>query len=194
VPPVSSSSPRYQALIQLLRTAEDLWNASRLFFARWSLSPSTFNVLNVLRDEAEGLSQSELSRLLIMHRSNVTGLVDRLETRALVRRLPNPEDRRAYRVVLTPAGIQLLDDIYPHYFAAAEQVWSDVPPERVEALLAELQNLALHAAVVGNNGATAPPLPVSRNAKRSWPRNASEPSVQRGEVDPALDGLRITDL
>ena len=88
--------PRYQALLQLLRTAEALWNASRNFFARWDLSPSQFNVLNLLYDQPEGCTQIDLSRSLIMHRSNVTGLVDRLETRGLVRRHDSAHDRRAY--------------------------------------------------------------------------------------------------
>ena len=74
----SASSLRYRALLQLLRTSDTVWNASRLFFARWDLGPSQFNVLNLLHGVA-GLSQTELSRELIMHRSNVTGLVDRLE-------------------------------------------------------------------------------------------------------------------
>src|SRR5919197_4265703 len=99
----SSPGPRYQALLQLLRTAEALWNASRLFFARWDLGPSQFNVLHLLYGQPEGCTQVELSRWLIMHRSNVTGLVDRLEARGLVRRRDNTNDRRAYRVVLTPA-------------------------------------------------------------------------------------------
>src|SRR5580704_3179201 len=99
--------PRYQALIELLRTAETLWNASRVFFARWDLSPSQFNVLNLLHDLPEGCTQIELSRQLIMHRSNVTGLVDRLEARGLLRRRESPGDRRAFNVVLTPAGQKL---------------------------------------------------------------------------------------
>src|SRR5439155_27087571 len=40
---VSLPGPRYRALLQLLRTAETLWNSSRLFFVRWELSPSQFN-------------------------------------------------------------------------------------------------------------------------------------------------------
>ena len=71
---VSSPGPRYRALLQLLRTAETLWNASRLFFVRWDLSPSQFNVLNLLYDQPDGCTQIGLSRSLIMHRSNVTGL------------------------------------------------------------------------------------------------------------------------
>ena len=99
-----SPGPRYRALLQLLRTTETLWNASRVFFERWRLSPSQFNVLNLLAGHPDGLSQTELSRQLIMHRSNVTGLIDRLEARRLVQRRDTTADRRAYRVVLSPPG------------------------------------------------------------------------------------------
>ena len=137
--------PRYQALIELLRTAESLWNASRVFFARWDLSPSQFNILNLLHDQADGCSQIELSRQLIMHRSNVTGLVDRLETRGLLQRRPNPTDRRAFNVVITAAGIKLLRQIQPHYFAAAETVWENMPVERSRQLVAELSAISAKA-------------------------------------------------
>ena len=134
----SSPGPRYSALIQLLRTAEELWNASRVFFARWDLSPSQFNLLNVLSDFPAGCTQSDLSRQLIMHRSNVTGLVDRLEERRLVTRKENATDRRAWLVVLTPAARKLLAEIYPHYYAAAEQVWGKIPAARADKLVSEL--------------------------------------------------------
>lgn len=129
---------RYQALIELLQTAEGIWNGSRLFFTRWDLSPSQFNIINLLHPLPQGMSQVELSRALIMHRSNVTGLVDRLEGRGLVRREEQPGDRRAYRVVLTAAGRRLVDEILPHYYLAAEEVWGDLPERRVAQLLEDL--------------------------------------------------------
>lgn len=184
-----TSAARYRALIQLLRTAEDLWNASRLFFARWDLSPSQFNVLNLLHSRPEGLSQSALSQQLIMHRSNATGLVDRLERRGLVRREDDAADRRAYRVVLTAEGNRLLEAIYPRYFAAADRVWADTPPSRVEALLDELTDLAANAAAVaGTEAALASvqePRTISRtSASRRTSRRASdfrsEAPVSRG--------------
>lgn len=137
--------PRYQALIQLLRTAETLWNSSRIFFGRWNLSPSQFNVLNLLHDCATGLTQSELSRQLIMHRSNVTGLIDRLEKRGLVHRADSATDRRAYRVALTPAGNALVREILPQYYAAAEQIWGRLPLRRTSQLVAELAQLSANA-------------------------------------------------
>ncbi len=137
--------PRYDALIQLLRTADTLWNASRALFARWDLSPSQFNILNLLAGQSEGVTQVDLSRHLVMHRSNVTGLIDRLERRGLVVRREHPEDRRAYRVTLTSAGQKLMREILPHYFQAAEAVWGRLPVKRAHQLVAELADVCANA-------------------------------------------------
>lgn len=142
----SVPGPRYLALLELLRTSEALWNASRVFFARWDLSPSQFNVLNLLSSLPEGCSQIELSRRLIMHRSNVTGLVDRLEARDLVRRKKSPNDRRAFAVLLTAAGKKLIRQILPRYYRAAEMVWSGIRANRADELVKTLQAISHSAA------------------------------------------------
>jgi MarR family 2-MHQ and catechol resistance regulon transcriptional repressor len=137
--------PRYRALLELLRTADTIWGASRLFFARWDLSPSQFNILNLLRLNPEGLSQTDLGRELIMHRSNVTGLVDRLEKRGLVRRAELEADRRAWRVLLTPAGDRLVSKILPSYHAGAVGLWDGVSEARVRAVVADLERVKANA-------------------------------------------------
>jgi DNA-binding MarR family transcriptional regulator len=146
---------RYQVLIQLLRTAETLWLSSRMLFARWNLSPSQFNVLNLLHGLPEGLSQIELSRALLMHRSNVTGLVDRLEARGLVQRQTVPDDRRSYRVTLTAAGLRLMQQILPLYYRAAEEVWGDVPDGQASRLGNTLDGLCANARRLANTLAKA---------------------------------------
>lgn len=134
----STPGPHHEALLQLLRTSESIWNASRFFFDQWDLSPSQFNILNVLRDYPDGTTQIELSRTLIMHRSNVTGMIDRLEQRRLVARRDNPDDRRAYRIVLTKDAHQLLGEVLPAYYAAAEAVFSGFSIKRSRELTDEL--------------------------------------------------------
>jgi DNA-binding MarR family transcriptional regulator len=136
---------RYRALIELLRTADTLWDASRVFFARWDLSPSQFNILNLLRLSPDGLSQSDLSRELLTHRSNVTGLIDRLEQRGLVTRNDAAGDRRAYSLALTPAGSALLRQILPGYFKNATAVWGGISDRRAEELAACLRQIASNA-------------------------------------------------
>jgi DNA-binding MarR family transcriptional regulator len=150
------ASAKYQALLQLLRTADTIWNASRIFFSKWDLTPSQFNVLNLLRANSRGLSQTELSRQLIMHRSNVTGLIDRLEQRALVERKDAAGDRRVYRVVLTRSGAALLDRIQPEYLAGAEQLWSKVTPKRITETIADLRAVSAAAAKIAATSAAEP--------------------------------------
>ena len=137
--------PSYRALMELLRTADTVWNASRVFFERWDLSPSQFNVLNLLHLNPGGLSQTDLSRQLIMHRSNLTGLVDRLEKRGLVARREVAADRRAYSVVLTAAGNRLLREIHPRYYEEAARVWHRLSARRAAELIADLQQVARNA-------------------------------------------------
>src|SRR5262245_2560767 len=158
-----SMESRYHALLQVLRTADRIWNSSRLFFERWDLSPSQFNVLNLLDNHAEGLSQSELSRQLIMHRSNVTGLVDRLEQRGLVQRNDLATDRRAYRVVLTKGGAALLEQILPHYYRRADEVWESMSTERVEQLTSDLKQLAANAERIGHQESELTHRPAMRD-------------------------------
>ena len=142
---VGDDHPGYRALMELLRTADTLWSASRVFFVQWDLSPSQFNVLNLLRFNPAGLSQTDLSRQLIMHRSNLTGLVDRLEERGLVARREVAADRRAYSVVLTAAGARLLRDLLPRYHKEAARVWDRLPARRATELIADLQQVARNA-------------------------------------------------
>ena len=139
------ADPRYRALLELLRAADTIWDASRVFFSRWDLSPSQFNVLNLLRLTRGGLSQTGLSEQLIMHRSNVTGLVDRLEKRGLVARRDAAGDRRAYNVVLTAAGAALLKEILPRYYRGAQAAWRHVPTRRASEITNELRQLAANA-------------------------------------------------
>lgn len=144
----TAATTRYDALLQLLRAANALWEASRVFFEQWELSPSQFNVLNLLSSNQTGLSQTDLGRQLLTHRSNVTGLVDRLEKRGLVRRKEVSADRRAYRVVLTKKGSRLLMAILPHYHRQADHVWDGVGPAQIGELLETLDHVTRNAGEV----------------------------------------------
>jgi DNA-binding MarR family transcriptional regulator len=57
------------------------------------------------------LPMHHLATVLGCDNSNVTGLVDRLETRGLVARQPSPDDRRVKHIVLTGAGRELRSEL-----------------------------------------------------------------------------------
>ena len=88
----------------------------RLFFAQRAnlpplaaeleLSPAQCHVLHLIEPERP-MAMGELAETLACDASNVTGLVDRLESRGLVRRRPSAADRRVRVLVLTPTGTRL---------------------------------------------------------------------------------------
>jgi DNA-binding MarR family transcriptional regulator len=68
------------------------------------LSLAKLNVLGVLVGSSTPLTLGEVAQKLACVRSNVTQLVDRLESDGLVRREADPADRRSIRAVVTDAG------------------------------------------------------------------------------------------
>ena len=70
------------------------------------LSPAQCHVLHLIEPDRP-LPMGRLAETLACDASNMTGLVDRLESRGLVRRCPSSEDRRVKVLELTPAGARL---------------------------------------------------------------------------------------
>src|SRR5687768_3722158 len=77
-----------------------------------------FDLLSQLERHPEGLKMNELSRLLMVTGGNVTAIVDQLEHEALVERLDEPSDRRAYRIRLTRSGERAFGEM-----ARAHEEW-----------------------------------------------------------------------
>lgn len=64
-----------------------------------------FDVLAALYRRRDGVTMSELSRMLLVSNGNATAVVDRLEKDGLVRRTQSDQDRRTVFVALTPEGL-----------------------------------------------------------------------------------------
>jgi DNA-binding MarR family transcriptional regulator len=64
-----------------------------------------FDVMAALYRRRDGVTMSELSRMLLVSNGNATTVVDRLERDGLVRRTPSEADRRTVFVALTPQGL-----------------------------------------------------------------------------------------
>jgi DNA-binding MarR family transcriptional regulator len=78
--------------------------------AALELSPAQCHVLHLI-EPGHPVPMKQLAATLSCDASNVTGLVDRLETRGLVRRLPGRDDRRVKVLDLTPTGVKLRTEL-----------------------------------------------------------------------------------
>lgn len=71
---------------------------------RFDTTLPRFDLMAQLERHPEGLKMKELSHRLMVTGGNVTGITDQLVQEGLVERVGVEEDRRAYRVRLTPSG------------------------------------------------------------------------------------------
>jgi MarR family 2-MHQ and catechol resistance regulon transcriptional repressor len=102
-------------------TARALVKAAFLFVNRpgrpydtYDLTVAQMDVLGALaRAQGASLSCSEIAERTLITKGGITGLLDRLEARALVRRIPSRDDRRSVRVQLSAKGVELFRKLYP---------------------------------------------------------------------------------
>ena len=99
-----------EALAALRVASHGMRNTMDRWLERHDLSEGRMSVLWRLRVKGS-MPLGDLAESLDVSPRNITGLVDHLEGDALVERFPDPEDRRAVRVRLAPAGKQKLSEI-----------------------------------------------------------------------------------
>ncbi|HEY8933360.1 MAG TPA: MarR family transcriptional regulator [Rariglobus sp.] len=126
----------------VMETADVFLREGQRLFRPHGITAAQYNVLSALVAAGEGISQRELGDVLVVDRSNVTGLVDRMEKAGWVRRTDDPADRRVYRVTLTPAGRRLWEKIAPAYEAVVVQVTGGLTEAQARATLKALAQLS----------------------------------------------------
>jgi DNA-binding MarR family transcriptional regulator len=131
----------YELVSGIMATADAFLRESHRLFRPHGLTGAQYNLLNVVAGSPDGLSQRELSDHLVVDRSNVTGLLDRMEKAGWVKRTDHPADRRVYRIVLTPAGRKLWERVTPRYLEVVRQVTRGLPEKRMREMVAILRRL-----------------------------------------------------
>ena len=111
---------------------------------RWNLTLPQFDVLAELaRADDRGFTFIELSRLLLVTSGNLTGIVDRLEARGLVRRQPDEKDGRVVRVKLTRSGREMTRRMLPRHADDLSEILAFMPRgalKRLSALLDQVRH------------------------------------------------------
>jgi len=112
-----------------------------------------FDVLNQLDRERQGLTFVELSRHLLVTAGNLTGIVDRLHAEGLVRRAVHPDDRRAFRLTLTPKGRRLVRRAQRRHHRVLTALLAGVPARDLRVLRRLLDRLRASAVSRAVSGA-----------------------------------------
>ncbi len=132
-----ASASATECAMNLARTGDLVLGRVAAALQPLDVSPAGGLVLGILRDAGQPCPPNYISDRLIVSRATVTGVLDTLGKRGLVRREPHPTDRRMVLVHLTNAGARMADKVR-RVVHRAEAEWIGSLSEHERAQLTEL--------------------------------------------------------
>lgn len=105
-----------------------------------NLNNSKFNILMIIRyiGGENGIQQNEISKQLLVTASNITKLLDKLESDGLITRNNKSGDRRVKIIKITPEGSSLIDEIWADYNKTANALTPNMTDDELQALIDKL--------------------------------------------------------
>jgi DNA-binding MarR family transcriptional regulator len=134
----------HEALLNIYFTGDLLKKRAREFFSHYGITDVQFNLMELLCYQADGevgLTQAELSRMLLVNRSNVTSLIDRMEKAKLVIRVDVPGDRRYNAIKLTHKGRKMIEDVEERYMEEVRKTMGILAEAEMDELINSLERI-----------------------------------------------------
>lgn len=130
-------------LSRISRLARHLDRARRTAFAAHGLEPWEFDVLSALRRQGEPyqMTPGALLHATLVTSGTMTNRIDRLAEAALVRREPDPRDKRGVLVTLTGLGRAKADDALADLLRRERALLAELDRHRVTELAGLLRTL-----------------------------------------------------
>ena len=133
----------HETLLNIVVTGTLLVKEGHRILLPFGITEAQFNVLMLLKHQTENgrMNQTMLGKMLLVNRSNVTGLIDRMEQVGWVRRTVDTGDRRVNQVKITESGHEILERAQKEYYTRIEEIMSVLSPEEREYLCRTLESV-----------------------------------------------------
>jgi DNA-binding MarR family transcriptional regulator len=118
----------HEAIMNIAYTGEILAKEAQRILRPLGLTDSQFNVLMILKYQSDNgqMNQTGIGDRLLVNRSNVTGLVDRMEQAGWLKRFAAPDDRRVNLVRITDDGEEILEKAFKVYYERIHEVMNSI--------------------------------------------------------------------
>lgn len=125
---------------ELVRVYQAFTNYSDAHIRELGLTPPQFDIINTLGN-TPGMAFNKLAEKTLITKGTLTGIIDRLEKKGLVRREVPNDDRRSFIAVLTPEGEQVFEETFPAHIAHLKQRFGKLNKEELEQIGVALKKL-----------------------------------------------------
>src|SRR5271154_1759944 len=140
----------HDLLVALLTLQNAIQRRGDAFFQSFGLTDAQFNILNLIGVSNGPMDQFALTERLLVGKSSVSIVLNRMVKADLIRREEHPRDRRRVVLILTRKGRDLWRKIAPQYEQGVRQIFDAIPRKRREAFLDDLETF--YAALKASTG------------------------------------------
>ena len=97
----------------------------------FKLSPEQFLVMDTLWDEGV-LTQQQIADITMRDKNSIVKLIDGLESRKLVRRVSNPDDRRQNLIKVTPYSLKIKGEVEALAYESVYRIIGDISRDELK--------------------------------------------------------------
>ncbi len=135
------SDIRHELVLNIVRTANLMGLKAGTIFRQYDLTEAQFNVLFSLKYKERDWTQSDLGKRLVVTRASITSVLDKLESKGLVRRSAVTGNRRIYHVCLTEKGLALVNEVEPTYRENIYKVCKNLDDDLCHVVIGHLESM-----------------------------------------------------
>ncbi|WP_244913278.1 MarR family winged helix-turn-helix transcriptional regulator [Phormidesmis priestleyi] len=143
-PQLNAKSAAQEPFMPMLRELAQTYQAfcayDEAHIRELGLTPPQFDVIATLGNTS-GMFMNQLAEKTLVTKGTLTGIVDRLEQKGLVRREVPPKNRRCFLIVLTSEGEQVFEDVFPAHIAYLKERFDQLDPQELSQIKSALQRL-----------------------------------------------------
>ena len=133
---IEFDSTEQRVFLHLWRTYDLLKVVEEDCLAKFEVTAQQYNVLRILKAVApDGLPTMQLGQRMISRGPDMTRMLDRLETRTLIKRQRQEENRRVVEAWITPTGIALLDAMQNEILSMHQKQVGHLSPDQQQQLI-----------------------------------------------------------
>ena len=141
--PELDDQPGYSAWMEVVKTYGRCHRLMSVELERLGVSAAQHEILLAVARE-EGIAQNRLAAKLLVTKSNITAMLDRLEKAGWVSRVPNPRDTRSRCVSLTTAGRKLFRRTVKTHAAIVALMTKDLTTRDIETFERTMRTARAH--------------------------------------------------
>ena len=131
----------YLTLIkELVSTYQAFESFSTKHVKELGLTATQFDIIATLGNQPP-MTCKELGEKTLILKGTMTGVLERLEAKNLIEKIPNADDGRSYKIGLTKAGDRLFKKVFPEHLSYLEKNFEKLSLKDMDSAITALRNV-----------------------------------------------------